>query len=234
MNIDSSSTASYIAAYQRSSSVTTGSMNIAGSYLEITGGVNGRYDTEDKAEISNMAKEMAQRIKDLDVFSVIFKDNDVRKRTQSLSEVETDFMNDFNSFASMFGKVSGAMGIDSSESYTIGLNGVGGLTVTGSNGETAENIQKTLGNQTTVARFAVMAARAALTDAGYSLDGFKESYANDPYAAIKDNIGELKDRLLGFRTTGAGGSMQYGFIRDFEAQIDYSSTTVEYTAAQAA
>lgn len=234
MTIDSNFAFGSIAAYQRSGSVTTGSMHVSGSYLEITGGVNGRYGTEDKAEISAAAREMATRIKELDVFSVIFKDGDVRKRTQSLSEVETDFMNDFNSFAGMFGQVSGMMGIDASESYTIGLNGVGGLTVTGSDGETAENIQKTLGNQTTVARFAVMAARAALTDAGYSLDGFKEAYADDPYAAIRENIDQLEKRLLGFRTTGAGGSMQYGFIRDFEMEIDYSSTTVEYSAAKVA
>ncbi len=180
-----------------------------------------------------MAKQMAERIRNLDVFSVIFKDNDVRKRTLSLDEVENDFMGDFNNFASMFGQLSGAMGIDSSESYTIGLNGVGGLTVSGTDSETAGNIQKTLGNQTTVARFAIMAARAALTDAKYTLNGFEGAYADDPYSAISNNIDALKDRLLGFRTTGSGGNMQYGFIRDFEMNIDYSSTSVSYESTQA-
>ncbi len=41
MQIDN--TASYISAYQRTASMETGNINISGSYLEITGGVNGSY-----------------------------------------------------------------------------------------------------------------------------------------------------------------------------------------------
>jgi hypothetical protein len=103
----------------------------------------------------------------------------------------------------------------------MGLDGKGGMLVEGEDG--AANKVSSSVNSTTTARFAVMAARAALADAGYTVDGFADSYASDPYAAIRNNIGSLEERLLGFRTRVGGGTAQYGFMRD--AEIEYSGTT---------
>ncbi len=235
MRIDNST--NYLAAYQRTAAMQTANLNISGSYLEITGGANGSYyaNSADGVDISDKARELADRIKELDIFKVIYPNNDARQKTKSLSEVEGDFMADFTDFAGSFGSMLSMAGLDSSQSFTMGLNGVGGMTVTGSDAASAEKLQQTMSaNQTTTSRFAVMAARAALADAGYTLDGFKESYGQDPIGAIQDNIDELKQRLLGFRATGSGGNMQYGFIRDFNMNIDYSSTSVSYTQAQEA
>lgn len=212
---------------------TRSSLNVSGSYLEITGGLNGSYlNTEDGADISEKARELADRIRELDVFKVIFPDNDARQKTKSLDEVEGDFLSDFNNFAGTWSTMAAMMGIGASQSFTMGLDGEGGMTVQGTDASAASNIQSAFNqNSTMVSRFAVMAARAALADAGDTLDGFQDAYASDPYSAITDNIDALKERLLGFRTVAGEGTMQYGFVRDFNLDIDFSSTTVAYGAA---
>ena len=235
MLVDNS--ASYIAAYAQAASVKTANLNVSGSYLEITGGVNGSYyaNAADGVDLTDKARELADRIKSLDVFKIIYPNSDARQKTKSLSEVEGDFLSDFNDFSSTFGKMSSMMGFDASSSFTMGLDGVGGMTVSGSDSSAASKLQGAFTqNSTMVSRFAVMAARASLADAGYTLDGFKDAYAEDPVAAIQDNIDSLKERLLGFRTTASGGNMQYGFIRDFNMNIEYSSTSASYAAAAAA
>lgn len=226
-------TNAYISAYNRTTSVQSTNFSLSGSYLEITGDASGSYlSGSDSVDVSTKAQELLDRIRELDVFSIIYPNKDATKSTKSLSEVEGDFMSDFNDFSSMFGKMSSMMGLDSSSSFTMGLNGVGGVNVTGSDSSSASQVQNAFnGNSTAVARFAVMAARASLADAGYTVDGFSQAYAEDPAAAIKDNIDALKERLLGFRTTGSNGSMQYGFMRDFN--IEYSSTTASYSTAKA-
>lgn len=215
---------------------TNASLNISGSYLEIMGGVNGSHaSSPDGVDLSEKALELANRIKELDVFKVIFPNNDARQKTKSLGEVENDFLSDFNSFAGLWGQMSSMLGLDASSAFTMGLDGQGGVTVEGSDESTAGKVQNAFNaSSTMVSRFAVMAARAALADAGHTLDGFKDSYAQDPYAAISDNIDALKDRLLGFRTVAGGGSMQYGFVRDVNLSIEYSSTTASYAYANAA
>lgn len=223
MLVDNS--ASYIAAYQRSASVQKTSFSLSGSYLEITGGA--ASSVKDGVDISETAQELLDRIRNLDVFSIIYPNSDARQKTKSLSQVEGDFMSDFNDFSSTYSKMASMMGLDSSQSFSMGLDGVGGMTVEGTDGSSAAKLQSAFnGNSTMVARFAVMAARAALVDAGNTVDGFKDSYAQDPVAAITSNIDALKERLLGFRTVADGGSMSYGFMRDFE--IEYSDTKVDY------
>ncbi len=231
--------ATNIAAYARAASyqTTSASLNISGSYLDITGGMSvlSQAKSNDNVDLSEQAKELADRIKELDIFKIIYPDSDVRKKTKSLAEVQDDFLGDFNNFAGAFGKMSAMMGLDASDTFTMGLDGVGGMTVDGTDGATAANLQGAFNNNSTlVSRFAVMAARAALVDAGNTVDGFKGSYAEDPVAAIKDNIDALKERLLGFRTQATGGTMNYGFMRDFSLDIDYTSTGVAYGAAEVA
>lgn len=224
------------AAYGAGATQATGKLNISGSYLEITGGTSGSiYDTEDTTDISAKAQEMLDRIKNLDVFSIIYPNSDATKNTKSLGEVKNDFMGDFNDFSSYFGTMSQMMGLSASDSFTMGLNGVGGMTVTGTDSAMAANLQQSLGsNQTFTARFAVMAARAALTDAGSTVPGFKEAYAQDPVGAIQNNIDALKDRLLGFRTVSGGGESQYGFVRDVDVEIEYAEETASYSQTAAA
>lgn len=231
-------TAYYAAAYQTAAAyqVNHTSLNVSGSYLEITGGVNGSYygNIEDGVDVSEKARELLERIKELDVFKIIYPDSDPRQKTKTLKEVEGDFMADFNDFAGTFGKMQSMLGFDASSSFTMGLDGTGGMTVAGSDAAMASKVQGAFnGNSVMVSRFAVMAARASLADAGYTVDGFKDAYAEDPVAAIKDNIDALKERLLGFRTVASGGNMQYGFVRDFNLNIDYSSVTASYGAAAA-
>lgn len=227
--------ANNIAAYRNASiqsSVRT--LEVSGSYLEITGGASGAKATDD-ADFSEKAKELLNRIKELDVFKIIYPNSDPRQKTKSLDEVKNDFLGDFNNFASAFGDMSALMGLSASSSFTMGLDGAGGMTVKGSDSATAGKLQQAFNqNSTLVSRFAVMAARASLVDAGNTLGDFKDSYAKDPVGAIKDNIDALKERLLGFRTEAGGGTMNYGFMREFSFKLEYSSTSVSYTKTSAA
>lgn len=222
-----------IAAYRNASfQTTTRTLEASGSYLEITGGTSAKGS--DDVDFSDKAKELLNRIKELDVFKIIYPNSDPRQKTKSLDEVKSDFLGDFNNFASAFGDMSTMMGLSASSSFTMGLDGTGGMTVKGSDGSTAGKLQQAFNqNSTLVSRFAVMAARASLVDAGNTKEGFKEAYANDPVGAIKDNIDALKERLLGFRTEASGGSMNYGFIREFSYKIQYSSTSVSYSQTAA-
>ncbi len=205
--------------------------SISGSYLEITG--NQPTTSADKTNISDMAKELLDRAKKLDVFSCIFPNNDVSKQYKSLDDVENDFFGDFNSFASSFGSLFSGLDLGSA-GLTMGLNGKGGVNVEGEEGA-ANKVQSAFnGSSTAVSRFAVMAARAALVDARSSVDGFDSSYSQDPVAAITDNIDALKERLLGFRTVADSSGMSYGFVRQFSASIQYSETSVSWGAAAAA
>ena len=232
MQVDASSY--YMNAYAASASYRTSNVSVSGSYLEITGGMSA-LGAKDGVEVSEMAKKLSERIKELDIFKIIFPNNDARQKTKSLDEVEGDFQADFYDFSSTFSKMSAMMGLDSSQSFTMGLNGVGGMTVDGTDAGMAEKLQGMFNNpanSTMVSRFAVMAARAALADAGDTVDGFKDSYAKDPVGAIQNNIDALKERLLGFRTQASGGTMNYGFIRSFNMELDYSEYSVNYAAAQ--
>lgn len=228
MNVNSSSVQSaYQAAYMQQAS-----FSFSASYLEITGNTS-TVAAKDDLNISDLAKQLLERSKSLDVFKCIFPDGDVSKQYKSLDEVEGDFNKDFMNFSSMFGSMLSSMGLEGS-GLTIGLDGKGGLTVTGEDG-TAQKVQSSLGgNSTVVARFAVMAARAALVDARTSVDGFDSAYSEDPVGAITDNIDSLKELLLGFRTVSDSSGMSYGFMREFSASIEYSSTTVSWGAAAAA
>ena len=137
-----------------------------------------------------------------------------------------DFASSFNSLFKFLD--AGINGI------VMGLNGVGGVNVEGG-GNVGQQVQGLFNkSETTVSRFAVMAARAALVDARNTVDGFESDYANDPVAAIKANIDALKDRLLGFRSVAGAEGMSYGFVREFSATIEYSSTTVSWTSVAAA
>lgn len=220
----------YLYAYGASSAYSTGaaaSVAASGSYLDITGGVSGNNRAaSDSADISSTARELIDRIKSLDVFSCIYPDNNPTKGVKSLFDVENDFMSDFTSFASAIGGLVGSSG-----TVTMGLDGKGGMLVEGDDASSVGAVSSSV-TSTSTARFAVMAARAALMDAGNTVDGFSEAYAADPYAAIRDNIDALGDRLLGFRAQVGGGAAQYGFMRDVE--IEYSGTTVGYGDAVAA
>lgn len=230
MHVDNS--AAYLAAYRTSAAYQTQNVSISGSYLEITGGSlnSGQAVGEDGVDISETARELLDRIRDLDVFSIIYPNKDPRQNVKSLSQVQDDFMADFYDFSAAFGAMAGAMGASGSDSFVMGLDGVGGMTVEGSSEAMAAKLQSGFnGNSTMVSRFAVMAARAALVDAGNTVPGFKDAYASDAPGAISDNIAALKERLLGFRTVAGDGTMQYGFMRDFELQ--YGSTSAAYSAA---
>lgn len=210
------------------------SVKATGSYLEITGDSYGsKYGAgTDGADISSQARELLERSRSLDVFSCIFPNNNVGSgQYKSLSTIQNEFMSDFSSFSSTFGSIAGMYGMGSGDSVTMGLDGKGGMTVGSNNSELASNIGSAMGIDKMTSQFALMAARAALVDAGSTVDGFQDQYDQDPVGAIEDNIDALKERLLGFRTVGSGGSMQYGFMRD--ADIEYSSTTADYTVSAA-
>ena len=215
-------------AYRTQASYSTETVKGSGSYFEVTGGLYGNKYAQgsDSVELSTEVQDAIDRIKNLDVFSCIFPDNNPTKPYKSLDEVENDFMSDFKDFSSAFGMMGSAFGMSGSDSISMGLDGKGGMNITGSDPALAGKFAGAFGNETMTARFAVMAARASLADAGYTVDGFKDAYAQDPVKAIEDNIDALKERLLGFRTTGSGGTMQYGFERPYD--YEYSKTTVNY------
>lgn len=221
-------------AYKSQASFSVESFKSSASYLEITGDLSGSKYARgaDSVDLSGEVQDMLDRIRSLDVFSCIFPNNDPRQKTKSLGEVENDFMSDFYDFAGAFGKMSGMLGMTGSDSVTMGLDGKGGMTFDSSSSEYANAFAGAFGNETMTARFAVMAARASLADAGYTVDGFQQAYAQDPVRAIEDNIGALKERLLGFRTVGSGANMQYGFVR--EGEIEYSKVTAGYGTEEVA
>ncbi len=207
------------------------------SFFEVTGDASGsKYAKEaqggDRVDLSDTVSGMLERIRSLDVFSCIFPNNDVRQKTKTLGEVESDFMADFNDFSSAFGMLGGMMGMSEGDSMMMGLTGTGGMSFDGDNEALNQKMSEFAGaNPTMTARYAVMAARASLADAGYTVDGFAEAYKEDPVKAIQDNIGALKERLLGFRTVANDGRMQYGFQREFD--FEYSETTASYETAAA-
>ncbi|MDR2392214.1 MAG: hypothetical protein LBE84_11125 [Planctomycetota bacterium] len=211
------------------------SLKVSGSLLELKGGISSASATPDSLTISQTAREMTNRLKELDVFSCIFPDADPRRTTKTLEEVESDFQGDFASFASMFAKLSSMISLDSGQSFAMGLDGVGGMIVDGT-GQGGEGMATRLeglfnNNQTLVSRFAVMAARAALADAADTVAGFRSAYESDPVAAVKDNIDGLKERLLGFRTLAGEETVHYGFMRGFELEIAYSAASLASSAA---
>ncbi len=226
----------YLSAYNNNSSAanryannanqaneTSGLDALFGNRSAHTSTTNSFYSAEDSASVSSVARDLQERIQNLDVFSIIYPNNDARKSAKSLDEVQSDFFADFADFSNAFSSISDALALDG-QSYTIGLNGTGGLSVSGDDAEKAGQLAETLNGKSgstsvMTARYAVMAARAALVDAGSTLDGFSDAYANDPYAAIQNNIGALKERLLGFRTVSGEDGMQYGFMRDGELDL---------------
>ena len=219
----------YANVYRGQAAYSTTTVKGTASYFEVTGDLTGSKYAKgaDSVDLSDSVREMIDRAKSLDVFSCIFPNNDVSKATKSLNEVEGDFMADFLDFSSAFGKMSQMMGMGAGDTLAMGLNGTGGVDVSGNNEALNAKMASMMnGNPTMVARYAVMAARASLADAGYTVDGFKEAYAQDPVKAIQDNIGALKERLLGFRTVASDGNMQYGFQR--EKEFEYSETTAGY------
>ncbi len=227
MNITSSS---LLAAYQ-STTVQSGSFSLSGSYLELTGNT-ATVAQKDSMNISDLAKDLLERAKSLDVFKIIYPDGDVSKQYKSLDEVEGDFNKDFMNFSGTFGSLLSSMGLNGA-GLTMGLNGVGGVTVQGE-GNAQQKVQSAFnGSSTMVSRFAVMAARAALVDARNSVDGFDASYSKDPVGAITANIDALKERLLGLRTASDASGMSYGFMRQFSASIQFSSTSISWGAAAA-
>lgn len=206
----------YTAAYSQIASYQAG-YSVTGSYLEIMGGTGAA--SADGVDVSDIAKQLAEKIKELDVFKLIYPNNDVRKDAKSLDDIAGEFNADFTSFATMFSQMTSMMGLTGS--FTMGLDGAGGMIVDGSDETSAAKLQNGLGgNQTFVARFAVMAARAALVDARSTVEGFDGAYSQDPFAAIIDNIDALKERLLGFRTRSDSDSTSYGFVRSFSASIE--------------
>lgn len=234
MAISTEYTTSYAASlYAAQSTRAAQSTESAGSFLEITGDVSGsKYASgTDAVDISSQAREMLERSRSLDVFSCIFPNNNVASgQYKSLDTIQNEFMSDFSDFSAMFGGMSGMFGMGAGQSVTMGLDGKGGMTVGGSDEALAAKMGGAM-TETMTSRFAVMAARAALVDAGHTLDGFGEQYGNNPVGAIEDNIDALKERLLGFRTVGGDGQMQYGFMRN--GGVEYSSTTAGYGAAAA-
>lgn len=222
----------YLNAYAASASYSNGNFNLSGSYLEITGGMSSASKA-DGVDLSDTVKELTNRLKELDVFKTIFPNDDIRGKAKSLDTISGEFNNDFSGFASMFGKLTSMLGLDSSQTFTMGLDGKGGMTVDGSDKSMTDKLSSFVNNgssssQTMIARFAVMAARGALTDAANTVDGFKDAYAQDPFQAIVDNIDALKERLLGFRTEAGNGTMNYGFMRSFSMKFEYSATTASY------
>lgn len=232
MAISNEYTNNYAASlYAAQSTRSTQSTSTTGSFLEITGDASGNKYNADSIDISSQARGMLERARNLDVFSCIFPNNNVASgQYKSLDTVQNEFMSDFSNFSSSFGALAGLYGMGSGQSITMGLDGKGGMTVGGSD-EALANKFSGATSEAMTSKFAIMAARAALVDAGNTLDGFDSQYSQDPVGAIEANIDALKERLLGFRTVGGDGQMQYGFMR--EQEIEYSSTEVDYTVAAA-
>lgn len=224
-------------AYRAQASYSTATVSGTASFFEVTGDASGsKYAKQargaDSVDLSGTVSELLERIRSLDAFSCIYPNNDARQKTKTLGEVESDFMADFNDFSDAFGMMSGMMGMAAGDSLMMGLTGTGGMSFAGNNEGLNQKMAEFAGkNPTMTARYAVMAARASLADAGYTVDGFAEAYKEDPVKAIQDNIDALKERLLGFRTVAGDGTMQYGFQRN--AEFEYSETTATYGAAAA-
>lgn len=202
------------------------SLQLSGSYLELKGGAG----AGDSLSVSATARELSERLKELDVFKIIFPDSDPRRKAKTLEEIESDFLGDFSAFSDTWRGLVSSLKLEPGQSFVMGLDGVGGMTVEGD--AMAGQVGRLFNDSSVaVARFAVMAARAALVDAADTLEGFKDDYNSDPFAAVKDHIDGLKERLLGFRVQTGGAEAAYGFMRDFELEISASASSLAVGAA---
>ena len=197
------------------------SLRLSGSYLELKGG----GASGDSLAVSAAVRELSERLRELDVFRIILPDSDPRRKAKTLEEVESDFLGDFSSFADAWRGIASSLGLNPSQSFVMGLDGAGGMTA---EGDAMAGQVSGLFNDSpvAVARFAVMAARAAVVDAADTLEGFRSDYESDPFAAVKDHIDGLKERLLGFRVQTGGAEAAYGFMRGLELDVSVSASSL--------
>ena len=102
-------------------------------------------------------------------------------------------------------------GIDTNQAFSLQPAGKGHVLAS----STAQDKAKIDGlfsdNPQLVSRFMVMAARGALSQAAETSPAFAAAYEQDPVSAIKQNIGTLKNLLLGFQLQVKGGEMTPGW-----------------------
>jgi len=194
-NVAQSST---FAAFSMTASVSASTLTIGGR--------------EDTADVSAIARELSIHIREMTLLTAVSlgASGANGRKYKTLDEVAADFNDSLADFKKLFGEFFGAMNLDPTKALTLQLDGKGGVTASGDNPQ-IEAVNRTFRqNDVLVNRFAVMAARAAIVNAAETAPGFKSAYESSPPDAIKEYIGELKDRLLGFQMNVAGG-FEWGF-----------------------
>jgi len=202
-----SASQAYQANAARSSTFSAFSMTASLSASTSTLAAGARGDT---AEISALARELSIHIREVTLLTTVTLGASGRKY-KTLDEVASDFEDSLTDFKKLFGEFFGALNLDPSKALTLQLDGKGKVVASGENPQT-EAVNRTFSqNDVLVSRFAVMAARAAIVNAADTAPGFREAYETNPPGAIKEYIGELKDRLLGFQMNVSGGNFGWGF-----------------------
>ncbi|MHC4872721.1 MAG: hypothetical protein ACYTFY_12840, partial [Planctomycetota bacterium] len=137
-----------------------------------------------------------------DTFQSILNMGSSKSGTKSIPEISADLAENISWLENSFGSFFDMMNINPADSVSFQLDGVGGVSVKTDSKDMPKIEQMFQNNPVMVSRYAVAAARASLINAYETDPGFKAGFDYDPRQAIKDNIGLLKDKLL-------GGSMTY-------------------------
>lgn len=122
------------------------------------------------------------------------------KRYKTLEEVAGDLRQNLIDFDNQITPVFAEAGISTSPPLTLQGDGKGSVNVVGTHPHQAAVARVFSGENVLVSRFMVAAARNAMVTAGKD-PAFQAAYAVDPQRAIRDNIDDLKRKLLGFQMT---------------------------------
>lgn len=219
MNIDAISSL-YSASYSASTSYNNGNGGSSAtlSFSAYMASATAAVDTTDGGSATDAIATFAEiRTRyTQDVYELLFpsKANAGSGSYKTLDEVAGDFENDFNQLTGILGQVFQMAGVSFENTISMSLDGVGGITVSqeGGDGDAASTAKSFFsGDNSMVSRFAVMAARGAITQAATSVGGFDAAYQEDPAGAIREYIGDLENLLFGFTLTAGADGMDYHF-----------------------
>jgi len=132
-------------------------------------------------------------------------------RYKNLPEVRQDFLADLAGLKMDLIAFLQTARIDMQKPIVLQPDGKGHILVANGHSQSDKINGIFSDNPALVSRFMVMAARGVLTQAAEISPAFREAYASNPPAAIREHIGLLKTLLLGCRLQ----------IEDGDAIIDY-------------
>ncbi len=165
----------------------------------------------DTVDLSGDAVAQYDLMKMMDTSEILFARGGERA-TKTLGEVRQDLQEDFAGFEEMFGGILRRMeqAFGGGEGISMQLDGKGRVLM-GVGDEEPSRHTKLGDTPVFAARFALIAARSALVNLSETDGSFKDDYQTDAIQAVKDHIGSLKDRFLGYKMNVENGEISSDF-----------------------